>query len=67
MFSPQTSSGALLVHIEGEIYKPVAAPLLQSSVRPVNSADLKDAPQKRSLPQPKQKIEMDHVKGDKSM
>jgi hypothetical protein len=65
-FSLQTSSGAILVHVEGELYKPTAAPLLQSSTPPVNSAQLKEAVEKCPLPQPKQKVEMVHVKEHKS-
>jgi hypothetical protein len=65
-FSPQTSNGAILVHVEGELYKPIAAPLLQSSTPPVNSAQLKGTQEKRPLPQPKQKVEKVHVKGHKS-
>jgi hypothetical protein len=64
-FSTQTSSGAVLVHVEGELYKPIAAPLLQSSTPPVNSTQLKDAQEKCPLSQPKQEIEMAHVKGHK--
>jgi hypothetical protein len=62
-FSPQTSGGAVLVHVEGEIYKPIAAPLLQSSTPPMNSAQSKDAQEKSSSPLPKQKIGIVHVKG----
>lgn len=64
-FSPQTSNGAILVHVEGELYKPIAAPLLQISTPPVNSVQLKDAQEKGPLPQPKQDIEMVHVKEHK--
>jgi hypothetical protein len=64
-FPPQTSEGAILVHVEGELYKPTAAPLLQISTPPVNSVQLKDAQEKGPLPQPKQDKEMVHVKGHK--
>ncbi|PNF38229.1 hypothetical protein B7P43_G12388 [Cryptotermes secundus] len=61
----ETSDGAILVHVEGELYKPVAAPLLQISTPPVDSVQLKDAQEKGPLPQPKQDIEIVHVKGHK--
>jgi hypothetical protein len=66
LFSSQTSDGAVLVHVEGELYKPVPARPLQSSSPPVYSTQLKDAPKKCPSPRPKQKVETNHVKEHKS-
>jgi hypothetical protein len=66
LFSSQTSDGAVLVHVEGELYKPIAARPFERSAPPIYSAQLKDAPKKCPSPQPKQKVETNPVKGHKS-